>query len=425
MMRVSKTDGGKEALEKVFGGKDGRGKVDLGPSAGNLMRKNFNKYTKEEIEDEWYGKLSQESEESVGGTPKLAGDIYDRMNKILDSESSSEGDSKKELISESKGSLKVAPEIIGGSFSKKDKASQVAPPKDVSKAKGISKNSNAGSKDCAKRSGTPVNPFLNNKAGIAVPATFVESQDVPGREPAKKIEAPVSPRAVLENLRANPLPRPQPQIQRHENGLFSEMFQGLQYFWKVDPNYGKLYWCGKCSECHLDRPAIECAREWSPGHNEFRSPESEDNIALFDRIEAGVQQGLPELRDNIPRGPGPEFRGRKVGEPTIFSEDLARRGIPMRDDSAQMIRDLGNSQPIPGVHPNIGGSGLFSGGENSQRGFFSNASMFSSQLNASRQSVKSVLSNPNSEPKKSDSKESDSKDSQEKSQSKSKKDGES
>jgi hypothetical protein len=418
MMRVSKTDGGMEALEKVFGKKDAGGKVDSGSSLG---RKNCNKYMKEELEDDWYGKLSQESEESVGGTPKVAGDIYDRMNKILDSGSSSEGDSKKEMVSGSKGSLKDGTEIVGGSFSKKDKASQVAPPKDLSKAKGISKNSNAGSKDCAKKEGTPVNPFLNNKAGIAVPATFVESQDLPGREPAKKIEAQVSPRAVLENLRANPPTRPQPQIQRHENGFFSEMFQGLQYFWKVDPNYGKLYWCGKCSECHLDRPAIECAREWSPGHNEFRSPESEDNIALFDRIEAGVQQGLPELRDEIPKGPAPEFRGRKVGEPTIFSEDLARRGIPMRDDSAQMIRDLGNSQPMPGAHPNIGGSGLFSGGENSQRGFFSNASMFSSQLNASRQSVTSVLSNPNSEPKKSESKESDSKDSQEKSQSKSKK----
>ena len=130
----------------------------------------------------------------------------------------------------------------------------------------------------------------------------------------------------------------------------------------------------------------------------------------------------------MPRGSGQEFRGRKVGEPTIFSEDLARRGIPMRDDSAQMIRDLGNSQPVPGAGSNIGGSGLFSGGENSQRGFFSNASMFSSQLNASRQSVTSVLSNPNNEPKKSDSKDSDSKDSQEKSQLKSpnsKKDAES
>jgi hypothetical protein len=62
MMRVSKTDGGREALEKVFGEKDGRGKVDLGPSVGNLMSKNCNKYMKEELEDEWYGKLSQESE---------------------------------------------------------------------------------------------------------------------------------------------------------------------------------------------------------------------------------------------------------------------------------------------------------------------------------------------------------------------------
>ena len=200
-------------------------------------------------------------------------------------------------MSESKESLKVDPEIILASVSKKDESSLGAPAKDLSKAKGISKNNNRVSKDCAKKSGTPVNPFLNNKAGIPVPATFVESQDVPGKEPAKKIEAPFNPIAVSGSTGAIAPARPQPQIQRLENGFFSEMFQGLQYFWKVDPNYGKLYWCGKCSECHLDRPAIECAREWSPGHNEFRSPESEDNIALFDRIEAGVQQGLPELRD--------------------------------------------------------------------------------------------------------------------------------